>query len=136
VAGALRATSSRKRAIVLDGSKTWASPLSFYLHRTRWVPWRGTAVSEIDVVRRLPHRGCGTLPWWGPSCELQHQPPRSVAPARGFRAAGSRNVAGFNIERFLSPRPVRIYQHRAYDELSSPLGRATTRRHVLVTRAR
>ena len=98
-----------RRAILLDGSRTWARPLGVYLPRTWWMPRRGAPVTEVDVVRREPTaHDCPDATWWGAACDVGPRPPITTPPARGFRAAGVFDTAGFEVRRWRSARPVRI----------------------------
>jgi hypothetical protein len=114
VAAAL-ARPATPRAILLRGSTTWARPLAFYLPRTWWVPPHGAPVRELDVLRRLPsHHACPSRSWWGPACAIPARAPLAAVPA-GFALASTRRVAGFEVARYLAPRPRRLYAHWPYE---------------------
>jgi hypothetical protein len=138
VAGALR-SSVHDRAILLDGSRNWASSLTFYLPGMTWLSGgQGASVREIDVVRRLPApHGCIAGAWWGAMCGYAALPPPKSPPARGFQLASSVDVAGFNVMRYRSSRPVRVYQHGGLGDLGDRRSRVrgVAGRHVLITPA-
>ncbi len=105
VAAALRPGPGR-HAIRLDGSRSWARPLNWYLPRTWWIRARGARVAEIDVVRRIPTAAdCHGSTWWGAECDVGARPALTRPPARGFRLARRQAVAGFEIARYVSPAP-------------------------------
>jgi mannosyltransferase len=111
VAAALRRPAgSPKRLILVDGTGTWARPLSLYLPKTWWLRGRTVRTSEIDVIRRLPGETCPIPAWWGPACGLPVKPaPHQGLAARGFHIAGTQDVAGFQLIRWTAPRPVRVH---------------------------
>ena len=79
-----------KRAILLEGSRTWARPLGLYLPRTWWMPRRGATVTEVDVVRRVPTaHDCPDATWWGAACDVAG---RRGDDGSGPRAPGRRGV--------------------------------------------
>jgi hypothetical protein len=97
------------RAIILEGSRTWARPLGIYLPRTWWMPKRGARVTEVDVVRRMPTaHDCPDATWWGAACDVAGRQPITTPPAPGFRAAGVFDTAGFEVRRWRSAQPVRM----------------------------
>lgn len=115
VAKVLRFT-GRPRAIVLLGAHTWSRILGFYLGDVWWDPPQGRRVAEIDVLRRADSYGaCPAVMWWGASCDSAPHPPLAHAPARGFRFLSESRVAGFAIDRYVSPRPVRLYAHPPFE---------------------
>jgi len=97
------------RLILLEGTSTWARPLSLLLPHTWWLGRRGASVREVDVVRRPGRRRCPEATWWGPFCDLRPSP-ALIAPGRGMRLVWRRDVAGFEVARFRSQRPVRFTQ--------------------------
>jgi mannosyltransferase len=132
VAAALAAVRG-PHAILLDGSSTWARPLSFYLPRTWWAPRSGVRVRELEVLRRLPSRGtCQGRTWWGATCDLGSRPPLPRPPA-GMRAAGRMRVAGFEIDRYRAARPVRLYRLRPIDSPGTRRSDRGRRRKLLTT---
>ncbi len=105
VAAALR-SGPGPHAIRLDGSRTWARPLNWYLPRTWWIRAGGARVAEVDVVRRIPTAAdCPGSTWWGAECDVGARPALAGPPARGFRLARRQVVAGFEIARYVSPVP-------------------------------
>ncbi|HEX6461397.1 MAG TPA: glycosyltransferase family 39 protein [Thermoleophilaceae bacterium] len=115
VAKELRFT-GRPRAIMLLGAHTWSRILGFYLRDIWWDPPHGRRVSEIDVLRRSASYGaCPVVVWWGPSCDSAPHPPLAHPPAPGFRFASETRVAGFAIDRYVSPRAVRLYAHAPFE---------------------
>ena len=103
------------RAVLLRGSTTWGRPLAAYLPETWWVPPRGAAVRELDVVRRLPSRArCPSRSWWGLACAIAPGAPLRAAPA-GFALRSTRRVAGFEVARYRAARPRRLYAHWPYE---------------------
>lgn len=98
-----------KRAILLEGSRTWARPLGLYLPRTWWMPRRGATVTEVDVVRRVPTaHDCPDATWWGAACDVAGRRAQTTAPAPGLRAAGVFDTAGFEVRRWRSAHPARL----------------------------
>jgi hypothetical protein len=120
VATALAAQKGR-HAILIRGSRTWGTVLTFYLPRTWWVPPDGARVREIDVLRRIatPHDCAGTT-WWGATCDLGPRSAPRRAPAHGFRRGGAERVAGFEIVHYRARHPVRVYAHTPLDRPHSP----------------
>ncbi len=104
VVHALRSVHGR-HAILMRGSGTWARELNFYMPHTWWMPRAGAPVSEVDVLRWLPVR---TWP----------VRPTAMPPVRGFRLVSAERVAGFSIERYRGPAPVRLYPSPPYDDAS------------------
>jgi hypothetical protein len=122
-----------RHAILLDGSASWARTIGFYIPHTWWVPAGGARVSEVDVVRRLPnHHSCDPENWWGASCDIgaRHRSRRSLVA--GFRRVSAQRLSGFAIERYVSPRPVRLYVHKPF---VSPAGTSQTRKLMLTPTA-
>jgi 4-amino-4-deoxy-L-arabinose transferase-like glycosyltransferase len=119
VAQVLRYT-GKPRAILLLGAHTWSRILGFYLPHTWWDPPHGFGVAEIDVLRRAARLGpCPAVVWWGASCNSAPRAPLRRPPARGFRLASDVRVAGFAIDRYLSPRPVRLYSRQPLERYTS-----------------
>ena len=115
VAKVLRYT-GRPRAIMLLGAHTWSRILGFYLGDVWWDPPQGRRVSEIDVLRRARSYGpCPAVVWWGASCDSGPHRPLPHPPAPGFRFVSESLVAGFAIDRYVSPRPVRLYAHPPFE---------------------
>lgn len=105
----------RRRAIVLDGSSTWAIPLGFHMARTWWLPRRGARVAEVDVLRRVgTPRDCPGATWWGAACDVGARPRLRLSrlPARGLRLFATERVAGFEIARYRARGPVLVRSHR------------------------
>ncbi len=112
---ALLARTPGRHAILLDGSSSWARTIGFYSPRTWWVPPGGALVSEVDLVRRLPnHHPCDPHNWWGASCDIAARHQRRRSPVAGFHRVSSQRIAGFAVERFVSPRPVRLYVRKPF----------------------
>jgi hypothetical protein len=111
VAAALERPGTAQRLILTEAPRAWERSLAYYIPAMGWLGGRQTAhVSEIDVVRRLPQASaCPHLAWWGPACHiLPRWRGNHRLGARGFHLAGTQLVAGFEIERWLAPRPVAI----------------------------
>jgi 4-amino-4-deoxy-L-arabinose transferase-like glycosyltransferase len=120
VAAALAAHPGR-HAILIRGSRTWGSILTYYLPRTWWVPRHGAPVRDIYVLRRLrtPH-DCHQTTWWGATCDLGARPAARRPPAHGFHRVGTERVAGFEIVHYRSRHAVRIYAHTPLDHPHGP----------------
>jgi hypothetical protein len=119
-----------RHAILLDGSSSWARMIAFYIPHTWWVPAGGAAVTEVDLVRRIPnHHMCPQPTWWGPACDIatRHQPRRPLVA--GFQLVSSERLSGFAIERYVSPRPVRVYRYKPF---VSP-AKTTQKRKLMLT---
>jgi mannosyltransferase len=101
----------RPRALLLEGSRTWARPLGLLLPRTWWLGPGGARVREIDVVRRLPAAGdCPGATWWGADCDVGARATLARPPGGDLRLVARRRVAGFEVARFLAARPVLVVQ--------------------------
>jgi mannosyltransferase len=120
---------AKPRAIMLLGAHTWSRILGFYLPHTWWDPPQGTRVSEIDVLRKAVSSGpCPAVVWWGASCDSGPHAPLPHSPAPGFRFASGERVAGFAIDRYVSPRPIRLYAHPPFEHFTQ-LDRGVSYRH-------
>jgi uncharacterized membrane protein len=118
VASHLRSLPGKRRAVLLEGSRSWATSLRYYLPGTRWVQPRGAAVREIDVIRMLRRpTPCVGRDWWGATCGFDVQPPLAKPPARGFRFVSVHAVAGFAVTRYRAARRTRIYQNPLWLDL-------------------
>jgi mannosyltransferase len=104
VAAALqRPAGSPPRIILTESPRAWERSLGFYIPRMWWLGHRTARVVEIDVVWRLkdPH-ACPHLAWWGPACHILPYAHRDHhLGALGFRLAGTRSVAGYEIARWV-----------------------------------
>jgi mannosyltransferase len=128
VASVLRFT-GKPRAILLLGAHTWSRILGFYLPHTWWDPPQGARVSEIDVLRKASPSGpCPAVVWWGASCDSGPHAPLKHPPAPGFRLASDVHVAGFAVDRYLSPRPMLVYAHPPFERFTR-LDRGTSYKH-------
>ncbi len=133
VSAALGPTRS-PRAILLAPNTSVLS-LEYYMPRTWWLPAAGARVDEIDVVRKLPGQPlCGWV-WWGAACRYGGRAPLRRPPVKGFRLVSSRIVAGFEVARYRSPRPVRIFPAPPFGKRPAPGSRAP-RRLLLSPRSR
>jgi hypothetical protein len=73
-------------------------------------------VTEIDVLRKVPHGGpCPVGVWWGALCNVGPHPRLKTAPAAGFHFVSSEEVDGFAIDHYRAPRPIRVYAHWPFE---------------------
>jgi len=120
------------RAILLDAPSVFGLSLALYVHHTWWLPRTGADVSEIDLLRKLPsHPQCNWV-WWGAACHYDGYPPLRRPPAKGFRLVSSERVAGFEIARYRSPRPVRLYPRRRF-AAAAPRARFVASRYLMLS---
>jgi hypothetical protein len=132
VTAALRHHEPGRRAIVIDGSRTWGYPIAFYLPHTWWVHRHGIRVHEIDLLRRIPTpQDCNGQTWWGALCDMGGRHAPKQPPVPGVQLVAIQHVAGFEIRRYIGPHAVRIYPYKPFDR---PLGPWSGPHHqVLVT---
>jgi mannosyltransferase len=123
------------RAILL-APNTGALSLAFYMPHTWWVTPAGMKVAELDLVRRLPGLPQCSWAWWGAACHYARgHPALRRPPAAGFHLVSSRRVAGFEIARYVAPRPVRLYPERPFARrpLHVPRKQLAATRQLLVS---
>ena len=104
VAAALqRPANSPPRIILTESPRAWERSLGFYIPHMWWLGHRTARVAEVDVVWRLPDpHPCPRIAWWGPACHILPYAHRDHhLGALGFRLAGTRSVAGYEIARWV-----------------------------------
>jgi len=114
VAAALqRPAGSPPRIILTESPRAWERSLGFYIPHMWWLGHRTARVSEIDVVWRLKDpNACPHIAWWGPACHILPYAHRDHHLGRlGFRLAGTRSVAGYEIARWVPASGGRVAVH-------------------------
>jgi mannosyltransferase len=94
---------SPPRIILTESPRAWERSLGFYIPDMWWLGHRTARVGEFDVVWRLPDpHPCPNVAWWGPACHILPYAHRDHhLGALGFRLAGTRRVAGYEIARWV-----------------------------------
>jgi mannosyltransferase len=111
VAAALKLPAgSPPRLILTESPRAWERSLGYYIPDMWWLGHHTARVTQVDVVRRLPDpHPCLHRTWWGPACHITPYPHRDHHLAsRGFHLASTTRVAGFEISRWVSPRPIPV----------------------------
>ncbi len=108
IAAVLRADGA-PLVVRIEGSRTWARPLNWYVPRLWWVSPGGLRTRRIDVVRRVPGAVvCPGATWWGADCDVAPRPALRLPAGSAFRLAGRRRIADFEIARYRSTVPRRV----------------------------
>jgi 4-amino-4-deoxy-L-arabinose transferase-like glycosyltransferase len=79
-------------------------PLSLYLPGLKFVPDRGAAVSELDIVS-FTDPPSGGFCWWGSACNLWPSKLQRSYAVPGFHVLWRRHVYQFTVLRMVSPVP-------------------------------